>query len=140
MGRDLFTLTNVPDIYAPLEVRLKSPQDFLKVKETLTRIGIPNQDNTVLTQTCHILHKKQRYFIVMFKELFALDGKEASLTVADIERRNTIASLLEDWGLVEIIDPDSCAQCAPLAQIKVIPYIDKGSWTLESKYSIGFKP
>lgn len=120
-----------------LEVRLNEPDDFLKVKETLTRVGVANKKTKKLFQSCHILHKQGRYFIVHFKELFVLDGKPSTLTESDVQRRNTIATLLSDWGLVEIIDQKMCAEKAPLWQIKVIPHRDKANWVLEAKYDIG---
>jgi|TARA_B100001093_G_C26800603_1_gene1003197 hypothetical protein len=120
-----------------LEVSLKEPDDFLKIRETLTRIGVASRKEKKLYQSCHILHKKGKYYIVHFKELFALDGKQANITKNDIERRNRITKLLFDWGLinlgVEITD------IAPLNQIKVLSYKDKSDWTLESKYNIGKK-
>ena len=125
--------------YTPLEVTLVQPDDFLKVRETLSRIGVASSKEKVLYQSCHILHKQGRYFIVHFKELFALDGKQADLTDNDIERRNTIAKLLSDWDLVKIIDPDLCVNTAPLSQIKILSYKDKGDWSLQSKYNIGKK-
>ena len=127
------------DGYAPLEVKLVQPDDFLKVKETLSRIGVASRKDRVLYQSCHILHKQGRYFIVHFKELFALDGKEADLTDNDIERRNTIAKLLSDWGLVSIVNASQFSNTAPLSQIKVLSYKEKNDWTLQSKYNIGKK-
>ena len=126
-----------PDIM--LEVRLNEPDDFLKVKETLTRIGIPSNPSkgNILSQSCHILHKQGRYFIVHFKELFILDGKPNNLLYNDIQRRNTITTLLSDWGLVSIIDRSLCEDKAPLKQIKIIPFADKRKWTLSPKYNIG---
>jgi hypothetical protein len=126
-----------PDIM--LEVRLNEPDDFLKVKETLTRIGIPSNPakGNILSQSCHILHKQGRYFIVHFKELFILDGKPNNLLYNDIQRRNTITTLLSDWGLVSIIDISLCEDKAPLKQIKIIPFADKRKWTLSPKYNIG---
>jgi len=121
-----------------LEVVLKEPDDFLKVRETLTRIGVASRKERKLYQSCHILHKKGKYYIVHFKELFALDGKPANITKNDIERRNRIAKLLFDWGLVNL-DVESLNDIAPLNQIKVLSYKDKGDWTLESKYNIGKK-
>ncbi|UNH61271.1 translation repressor protein [Synechococcus phage S-SZBM1] len=121
-----------------LEVVLKEPDDFLKVRETLTRIGVASRKERKLYQSCHILHKKGKYYIVHFKELFALDGKPANITKNDIERRNRIAKLLFDWGLVDL-SVDSLVDIAPLNQIKVLSYKDKGEWTLESKYNIGKK-
>ena len=122
-----------------LEVSLKEPDDFLKVRETLTRIGVASRKDKKLFQSCHILHKQGRYFIVHFKELFALDGKHSNLSDNDIERRNTIAQLLSDWGLISIINPDNATAKAPLSQIKVISFKDKNNWTLETKYNIGKK-
>jgi hypothetical protein len=121
-----------------LEVTLKEPDDFLKVRETLTRIGVASRKDRKLYQSCHILHKKGKYYIVHFKELFALDGKPANITKNDIERRNRIAKLLFDWGLVTF-QADELVEIAPLNQIKVLSYKDKQEWTLESKYNIGKK-
>lgn len=125
--------------YSPLEVTLVQPDDFLKVRETLTRIGVASKKEKVLYQSCHILHKQGRYFIVHFKELFALDGKQADLIDNDIERRNTIAKLLSDWGLIKIIDPAVIREQAPLSQIKVIAFKEKHEWELQTKYNIGKK-
>ena len=122
-----------------IEVNLKEPDDFLKVRETLTRIGVASRKERKLYQSCHILHKKGQYYIVHFKELFALDGKKANLSDNDVQRRNRIIKLLSDWGLVEIVKDDSIKGVAPLSQIKVIAYKEKGDWTLESKYNIGKK-
>ena len=122
-----------------LEVSLKEPDDFLKVRETLTRIGVASRKDKKLFQSCHILHKQGRYFIVHFKELFALDGKHSNLSENDLQRRNTIAQLLADWGLISIVNPDIAENKAPLSQIKVISLKDKGNWTLETKYNIGNK-
>tara|TARA_R100000005_G_C4934203_1_gene161741 strand:- start:114 stop:542 length:429 start_codon:yes stop_codon:yes gene_type:complete len=122
-----------------IQVSLKEPDDFLKVRETLTRIGVASKKEKKLYQSCHILHKKGQYFIVHFKELFALDGKRANLSQNDMQRRNRIIQLLSDWGLVEISSADKISDAAPLSQIKVISYKDKGDWTLESKYNIGKK-
>ena len=122
-----------------LEVSLKEPDDFLKVRETLTRIGVASRKDKKLFQSCHILHKQGRYFIVHFKELFALDGKHSNLSDNDIERRNTITQLLADWGLISIINPDNATTRAPLSQIKVISFKDKNNWSLETKYNIGKK-
>lgn len=127
------------DGYVPLEIKLVQADDFLKVKETLTRIGVASRKDRVLYQSCHILHKQGFYFIVHFKELFALDGKQADLTDNDIERRNTIAKLLSDWGLVKIVNPEFFTSMAPLSQIKVLSYNEKDEWTLQSKYNIGKK-
>ena len=120
-----------------LEVQLKEPDDFLKVRETLTRIGVASRKDKKLFQSCHILHKQGRYFIVHFKELFLLDGKPSNLIENDIERRNTIATLLADWGLITMIDPNQAKNIAPLRQIKVIPFKDKSLWELCPKYNIG---
>ena len=125
--------------YAPLEVILVQPDDFLKVRETLTRIGVASRKDKILYQSCHILHKQGKYYIVHFKELFALDGKQADLSDNDLERRNTIAKLLSDWGLVKIIDNTKFTELAPLSQIKVIAYKDKHEWDLQTKYNIGKK-
>ena len=122
-----------------VEVSLKEPDDFLKVRETLTRIGVASRKERKLYQSCHILHKKGQYYIVHFKELFALDGKKANLSENDIQRRNRIIKLLSDWGLVGIVKEDSVKDAAPLSQIKVIAYKEKSEWTLESKYNIGKK-
>jgi hypothetical protein len=120
-----------------LEVTLNEPDDFLKVRETLTRIGVASRKENKLFQSCHILHKQGRYFIVHFKELFLLDGKPSNLIENDIQRRNTIATLLADWGLVSMIDPTQAKDIAPLRQIKVIPFKDKSIWELCPKYNIG---
>jgi len=120
-----------------IQVTLKEPDDFLKVRETLTRIGVASRKERKLYQSCHILHKKGDYFIVHFKELFALDGKRANLSDNDLQRRNRIIQLLSDWGLVEVTNKDSIADAAPLSQIKVISYKEKLDWILESKYNIG---
>ena len=122
-----------------VEVMLNEPDDFLKVRETLTRIGVASRKEKKLYQSCHILHKQGRYFIVHFKELFALDGKHANLTSNDVQRRNRIARLLADWGLISVVKPDSVTDIAPLNQIKVLAYKDKGDWVLETKYNIGKK-
>ena len=122
-----------------VEVNLKEPDDFLKVRETLTRIGVASRKERTLYQSCHILHKKGQYYIVHFKELFALDGKKANLSENDLQRRNRIIKLLSDWGLVEIVKESSIKDAAPLSQIKVIAYKEKSEWSLESKYNIGKK-
>ena len=122
-----------------VEVNLKEPDDFLKVRETLTRIGVASRKEKKLYQSCHILHKQGRYYIVHFKELFALDGKHANLTSNDVQRRNRITRLLADWGLIDVVKPDSVSDIAPLNQIKVLAYKDKGDWILEQKYNIGKK-
>jgi len=120
-----------------LEVVLNEPDDFLKVRETLTRIGVASRKEKKLYQSCHILHKQGRYFIVHFKELFALDGKRANITVNDVQRRNRIIQLLLDWGLVSITDTERVLDIAPLNQIKVLAYKEKNEWELETKYNIG---
>tara|TARA_B000000557_G_C20698519_1_gene410564 strand:- start:180 stop:611 length:432 start_codon:yes stop_codon:yes gene_type:complete len=120
-----------------LEVSLNEPDDFLKIRETLTRIGVASRKDQKLYQSCHILHKQGRYFIVHFKELFLLDGKPSNLVENDLERRNTIATLLADWGLVSIINPNASKNLAPLRQIKVIPFKEKSQWELCPKYNIG---
>jgi hypothetical protein len=122
-----------------VEVLLNEPDDFLKVRETLTRIGVASRKEKKLYQSCHILHKQGRYYIVSFKELFALDGKHANLTVNDIQRRNRIIHLLADWGLISVVIPDKIVDIAPLNQIKVLSYKEKGEWELEQKYNIGAK-
>ena len=125
--------------YVPLEVVLSEPDDFLKVRETLTRIGVASRKDKTLYQSCHILHKQGRYFIVHFKELFALDGKTADLSENDLQRRNTIAKLLVDWGLIVIGNAENFTDYAPLSQIKVISHKEKDDWKLETKYNIGKK-
>jgi len=122
-----------------VEVKLSQPDDFLKVRETLSRIGVASRKEKKLYQSCHILHKQGKYYIVHFKELFALDGKTANLTLNDVQRRNRIAQLLSDWGLIAIVNTDSVLDIAPLNQIKVLAYKEKGEWELESKYNIGKK-
>jgi len=122
-----------------VEVVLKEPDDFLKVRETLTRIGVASRKEKKLYQSCHILHKQGKYYIVHFKELFALDGKKANLSANDVQRRNRIVQLLSDWGLISISAKEIIADVAPLSQIKVLAYKEKGDWTLESKYNIGKK-
>jgi len=120
-----------------LEVNLNEPDDFLKVRETLTRIGVASRKENKLFQSCHILHKQGRYFIVHFKELFLLDGKPSNLVENDLKRRNTIVTLLSDWGLVEPVNPEQLNDTAPLRQIKIISYRDKDKWELQPKYNIG---
>ena len=120
-----------------LEVHLQHPDDFLKVRETLTRIGVASRNSNTLYQSCHILHKQGQYFIVSFKEMFLLDGKESNLTVNDVQRRNRIAKLLSDWGLVEVCYPDQFSEMAPMNQIKILPFRQKNEWQLVAKYSIG---
>jgi hypothetical protein len=122
-----------------VEVILNEPDDFLKVRETLTRIGVASRKEKKLYQSCHILHKQGRYYLVHFKELFALDGKHANLTINDVQRRNRIIRLLSDWGLINIVKEESIADIAPLNQIKVLTYKDKDDWILEQKYNIGKK-
>ena len=122
-----------------LEVTLEEPDDFLKVRETLTRIGVASRKDNTLFQSCHILHKQGRYFIVHFKELFLLDGKKSNLEENDIARRNTIATLMSDWCLLSIDDKDKANPKAPLRQIKIIPFKEKNNWTLQPKYNIGNK-
>ena len=119
-----------------LEVGLKEPDDFLKVRETLSRIGVASRKNKTLFQSCHILHKQGKCYIVHFKELFALDGKDTNISENDIARRNTIANLLTDWGLVKVVK-ESDVEAAPLSQIKVISFKEKTEWSLETKYNIG---
>jgi hypothetical protein len=122
-----------------VEVLLNEPDDFLKVRETLTRIGVASRKEKKIYQSCHILHKQGRYYLVHFKELFALDGKHTNITVNDIQRRNRITQLIADWGLVTVVNPDKIANLAPLNQIKVLAFKDKGEWILETKYNIGAK-
>lgn len=123
-----------------LEVTLNEPDDFLKVRETLTRIGVASRKDKKLFQSCHILHKQGRYFIVHFKELFLLDGKKSNLETGDLARRNTIVTLLSDWGLVNIIDKTLCDDKAPLRQIKIVSFREKSEWELCQKYNLGSKP
>lgn len=123
-----------------LEVNLPEPDNFLKVKETLTRIGVASKKDKTLYQSCHILHKQGKYFIVHFKELFALDGKEANISSNDIERRNTISKLLEDWGLLNIVNSAKAEKQVSLSQIKIVSYSEKKEWNLVAKYNIGKKP
>lgn len=122
-----------------VEVLLAEPDDFLKVRETLTRIGVASRKEKKLFQSCHILHKQGKYFLTGFKELFALDGKPTNITVNDIQRRNRIIRLLADWGLVTVVNPEMIQDIAPLNQIKVLPYKEKHEWILEPKYNIGKK-
>jgi hypothetical protein len=138
MTTDFFNL-DLPFEYSPLEVKLAQPDDFLKVRETLTRIGVASRRDNTLFQSCHILHKQGHYFIVHFKELFALDGKQADLSRNDIQRRNSIAKLLADWGLVTVMDQDKYADQAPLSQIKILNFDEKNQWNLQAKYNIGKK-
>ena len=122
-----------------LEITLAEPDNFLKVRETLTRIGIASKKDNTLYQSCHILHKQGRYFIVHFKELFALDGKDSNITSSDIERRNAIAGLLQDWDLLKIVSASKAEQKASLSQIKVVSFKEKNQWNLVAKYNIGKK-
>jgi hypothetical protein len=122
-----------------VEVSLAEPDDFLKVRETLTRIGVASRKEKKIYQSCHILHKQGRYYIVHFKELFALDGKHTNLSLNDVQRRNRIIQLLSDWGLITVVEADKITDVAPLNQIKVLAFKEKEEWTLESKYNIGRK-
>ena len=137
------SVVNEPEVkWTPnqmVEVILNEPDDFLKVRETLTRIGVASRKEKKIYQSCHILHKQGRYYLVHFKELFALDGKHANLTLNDVQRRNRIAQLLADWGLITIVDVSKIQDIAPLNQIKVLSYKDKNDWFLETKYNIGSK-
>lgn len=138
IDRDNFFDIDYPD-YQPLEILLDDPENFLKIKETLSRIGVASKKDNTLYQSCHILHKQGRYFITHFKELFALDGKEADFMDNDLERRNTIAKLLQDWGLLKIAVELDENTLAPLSQIKIISYKEKSNWNLVPKYNIGKK-
>lgn len=136
------TSTDIEVSWTPdqmVEVTLSEPDDFLKVRETLTRIGVASRKEKKLYQSCHILHKQGRYYIVHFKELFALDGKRANLTLNDVQRRNRITQLLVDWELITAVNPEMIEDVSPLNQIKVIAYKEKDEWTLEAKYNIGKK-
>lgn len=137
------SIVNEPEVkWTPnhmVEVILNEPDDFLKVRETLTRIGVASRKEKKLYQSCHILHKQGRYYLVHFKELFALDGKHANITINDLQRRNRIIQLLVDWGLIDIVDASKIQDIAPLNQIKVLSYKDKDDWVLETKYNIGSK-
>jgi len=135
---DEFFDIDFPD-YKPVEVLLEKEDDFLKVRETLSRIGVASKKDKTLYQSCHILHKQGRYFITHFKELFALDGKEADLTENDLKRRNAIAKLLSDWGLVKLLDKSIEEELAPMSQIKILSFKEKDEWTLVTKYNIGRK-
>ena len=135
MVDDFFEI-DFPD-YKPVEILLENEDDFLKVRETLSRIGVASKKDRTLYQSCHILHKQGRYFITHFKELFALDGKEADLTENDLKRRNAIAKLLKDWGLVKLIDESIEDDMAPMSQIKILSFKEKDDWTLVTKYNIG---
>ena len=123
-----------------LEVTIKQPDDFLKIRETLTRIGVASRKDKTLFQSCHILHKQGKYYITHFKELFALDGKNSTLTENDIQRRNTITLLLQDWNLIEVVNTSLVENKAPLSQIKVLPFKEKNEWNMVAKYNIGKKP
>lgn len=136
--RDNFFDIDYPG-YQPLEILLEDPENFLKIKETLSRIGVASKKNNTLYQSCHILHKQGRYFITHFKELFALDGKDADFMDNDLERRNTIGKLLQDWGLLKIVGELNEDALAPLSQIKIISYKEKHDWNLVPKYNIGKK-
>lgn len=138
MSTDFFNL-DLPFEYYPLEVKLAEPDDFLKVRETLSRIGVASRRDNTLYQSCHILHKQGHYFIVHFKELFALDGKNTDLSRNDIQRRNSISKLLADWGLLVIINPTKYEDQAPLSQIKILNFEEKNDWILQTKYNIGKK-
>ena len=138
MIQDFFNL-DLPFEYTPLEVSLAQPDDFLKVRETLTRIGVASRRDNTLYQSCHILHKQGHYFIVHFKELFALDGKTTDLSLNDIQRRNSIAKLLADWGLLVILNAQQYTDQAPLSQIKILNFDEKNAWNLQTKYNIGKK-
>ena len=122
-----------------VEISLAEPDDFLKVRETLTRIGVASRKEKKIYQSCHILHKQGRYYVVHFKELFALDGKHTNLSLNDVQRRNRIIQLLSDWGLITVVEADKITDVAPLNQIKVLAFKEKEEWTLESKYNIGRK-
>ena len=122
-----------------LEVTLNQPDDFLKIRETLSRIGVASRKDKTLFQSCHILHKQGKYYIVHFKELFALDGKKATLVENDVQRRNTISVLLQDWNLLSIVKPEAAENKAPLSQIKIIAFKEKNEWNLQAKYNIGKK-
>jgi len=122
-----------------VEIRLKSPDDFLKCRETLTRIGVASRSEKKLYQSCHILHKQGRYFIVHFKELFLLDGKHSDFSDNDIQRRNRITKLLSDWGLVDVVNEQMIEDASSVSQIKILPHKEKNEWTLVPKYSIGSK-
>ena len=123
-----------------VEVKLKEHEDFLKIRETLTRIGVASRKDKTLFQSCHILHKQKKYYITHFKELFSMDGKPSNFTEDDISRRNSIANLLAEWGLVELVDPNKTKEpVSPLSQIKVLPHKEKDEWNLAAKYNIGKK-
>jgi hypothetical protein len=122
-----------------VEITLPKPDDFLKIKETLTRIGIASRKDNILTQSCHVLHKRGKYYIISFKEIFAIEGKESTLTLEDVARRNRIIGLLEDWGMCKVVRPEMIVNKASMSSIKVVAYKDRDNWTLCSKYTIGKK-
>jgi hypothetical protein len=122
-----------------VEITLPKPDDFLKIKETLTRIGIASRKDNILTQSCHVLHKRGKYYIISFKEIFAIEGKESTLTLEDVARRNRIIGLLEDWGMCKVVRPEMIVNKASMSSIKVVAYKDRENWTLCSKYTIGKK-
>lgn len=122
-----------------VEVKLNQPDDFLKIKETLTRIGIASKKDKTLYQTCHILHKRSKYYIISFKEIFNIEGKPSTLTLEDVARRNRIVSLLDDWGLCQVVTPDLITNKSSMSSIKVVPYREKDAWNLVSKYQLGKK-
>ena len=132
-------MTSDWDASSMVEVRLKQPDDFLKVRETLTRIGVASRNERKLYQSCHILHKQGRYYIVHFKELFLLDGKNSDFSDNDLQRRNRITKLLSDWGLVDVINEEMIEEASSISQIKILPHKEKGEWELIPKYSIGSK-
>jgi hypothetical protein len=134
----LIEIDGLPN-YETMEIALKTPENFLIVKETLTRIGIPSKEAKKLTQTCHILHKRGKYYIMHFKELFALDGKATTLNESDLQRRNLIGNLLAEWGLVDIVEPSLFVDEADLSSVKILPASEANEWELISKYSIGTK-
>lgn len=137
MSEDFFKI-DYPG-YSPLEIKLNNADDFLKIRETLSRIGVASKKDKVLYQSCHILHKQGRYFIVHFKELFALDGKEADFEDLDLQRRNMIAELLQQWKLLSILEPEKVVEKCPISQVKILPYKEKDEWELVTKYNIGKK-
>ena len=137
MSEDFFKI-DYPG-YSPLEIKLNNADDFLKIRETLSRIGVASKKDKVLYQSCHILHKQGRYFIVHFKELFALDGKEADFEDLDLQRRNMIAELLQQWKLLSILEPEKVTEKCPISQVKILPYKEKDEWELVTKYNIGKK-
>lgn len=137
MSEDFFKI-DYPG-YSPLEIKLNNADDFLKIRETLSRIGVASKKDKVLYQSCHILHKQGRYFIVHFKELFALDGKEADFEDLDLQRRNMIAELLQQWKLLSILEPENNTDKCPISQVKILPHKEKNEWELVTKYNIGKK-